>query len=230
MNCGCLKPKCGSHTATQFWCSNDGRDIEFVSLAEFLPRVTLVAKGVPDDIALEYIRQACQTIARDSLLLERTLELDVQEGVRDYYLENGDAEQVHYVSHIQLGGSRSACDTHRKPLGYWSCREFVFEPNDKIVLTETPKADSENYLMVKYFAMPNQNACEVDKLLFDRYHDVVVNGALSDLLLMRQYEFADPQMAMVYSQKFKQGIAQVKIDVMNRFQRSSHIINKWGRF
>lgn len=229
MSCGCLKPKCGSQAATQFWCSNDGRDIEFISLTEFLPRVTLVAKGVPDDVALEYLRQACQTVAREALLLERVLELDVQAGVRDYYLENGNAEQVHYVSHIQLGKAHSAC-TSRQPLGYWTCRAFVFEPNDKIILTDTPKADSENHLVVKYFAIPTQNACEVDKLLFDRYHEVIVNGALADLLLMRQYEFADPQMAMVYSQKFKQGIAQVKIDVMQRFERIAHTVNQWGRF
>ena len=55
MPCGCLKPKCGSQSAVNFVCENDGRDVEFISLAEFLPRVTLIAKGVPDDVALEYL-------------------------------------------------------------------------------------------------------------------------------------------------------------------------------
>lgn len=88
MPCGCLKPKCGSQSAVSFVCENDGRDVEFISLAEFLPRVTLIAKGVPDDVALEYLRQAAQTLARDSLLLKRELRLDVQAGVRDYYLSS----------------------------------------------------------------------------------------------------------------------------------------------
>lgn len=221
MSCGCLKPKCGTQPAQQFWCGNDGRDVEFISLTEFLPRVTLVAKGVPDDVALEYLRQACQTVARDSLLLKRELRLDVQAGVRDYYLENGDAEQVHYVEQVELASGRIS------PFSYQN--EFTFEPNDKIILRKTPQADAENQLYVRYYAIPTQNACEVDKLLFDRYHDVIVNGALASLLLMRQYSFADPQMAMMYERNFKQGIAKAKIDVARQFNTAEHTFNQWGK-
>lgn len=229
MPCGCLKPKCGSQSAVNFVCENDGRDVEFISLTEFLPRVTLIAKGVPDDVALEYLRQAAQTLARDSLLLKRELRLDVQAGVRDYYLDNGDAEQVHYVDEIHLGKRKPCSGFHYKPMRYFACGAFTFEPNDKIILQKAPLADAENQLYVRYFAMPTQNACEVDKLLFDRYHDVVVNGALSQLLLMRQYAFADPQMAMMYERHFKQGIAQAKIDVMRDFETGEHTLNHWGR-
>ena len=229
MPCGCLKPKCGSQSAVNFACENDGRDVEFISLAEFLPRVTLIAKGVPDDVALEYLRQAAQTLARDSLLLKRELRLDVQAGVRDYYLDNGDAEQVHYVDEIHLGKRKPYSRVHYKPMRYFACREFTFEPNDKIILQKAPRADAENQLYVRYFAIPTQNACEVDKLLFDRYHDVVVNGALAKLLLMRQYAFADPQMAMMYDRNLKQGIAQAKIDVMHDFETGEHTLNHWGR-
>lgn len=229
MSCGCLKPRCSTQPVQQFWCENEGRDVEFIPLTEFLPRITLVAKGVPEDVALEYIRQACQTLARDSLLLKRELRLDVQAQVRDYYLENGDFEQVHYIDEIHLGKTSKTCCQIRPELKQFKCRDFVFEPNDKIILTETPKLDAENRLFIRYFAIPTQTACEVDKLLFDRYHDVVVNGALSYLLLMRQYEFADPQMAIWYEQKFKQGIAQAKIDVMQRFETGLHSLNQWGR-
>lgn len=221
MSCGCLKPRCGSQPIKQFWCSNDGRDVEFISFTEFLPRVTLIAKGVPDDVALEYLRQSAQTLARDSRLLKRELRLDVQAGVRDYYLDNGDHEQVHYVDKVALkSGQISPC----------FCKDaFDFEPNDKIILHNTPKADKENQLYIRYFAMPTQSTCEVDKLLFDRYHDVVVNGALANLLLMRQYAFADPQMAMFYETRFKQGIAQAKIDVMQRFETGGHSMAYKGR-
>lgn len=77
--------------------------------------------------------------------------------------------------------------------------------------------------------MPTQNACEVDKLLFDRYHDVVVNGALANLLLLRQYGFADPQMAAFYAQQFHKGIAQAKIDVMKQFNTTPQSLNHWGK-
>lgn len=216
MNCSCLKPKCGTVQAVNFTCDNDGRDVEFIALEEFLPRITLIAKGVPDDVALEYLRQSAQTLARDSLLLKREIRLDVQAGVRDYYLENGDNEQVHYVDDVQFGKRKSCCSTFT-PKRPYACDDFSFEPNDKIILRKAPKADAENQLFVRYFAIPTQNACDVDKLLYDRYHDVVVNGALADLLLMRQYAFADPQMAMLYEKRFKQGIAQAKIDVVQQF-------------
>lgn len=230
MSCGCLKPKCGTQPIQQFWCENDGRDVEFIPLTEFLPRVTLVAKGVPDDVALEYIRQAAQTLARDSRLLQRELRLDVQAGVRDYYLDNGDFEQVHYVDDVQLGKRKDCNRPYRhRAMPFYTCNEFTFEPNDKIILSKTPKADAENQLFVRYFAIPTQNACEVDKLLYDRYHDVVVNGALADLLLMRQYAFADPQMAMLYDTKFKQGIAKAKIDTMQHFETGGHSFAYGGR-
>lgn len=229
MSCGCLKPKCGTQPANQFWCENEGRDVEFVSLTEFLPRITLIAKGVPDDIALEYIRQACQTLARDALLLQRDLYLNIQAQVRDYYLTHGEFEQVHYVSDIHLRKEKKTCFAPHQRLARFECRDFVFEPNDKIILTNPPKSDAENQLFVRYFAIPTQTACEVDKLLFDRYHDVIVNGALSYLLLMRQYQFADPQMAMIYEQRFKQGIAQAKIDVAKQFETTVQTLNHWGR-
>lgn len=228
MNCGCLKPKCGTVQAVNFTCDNDGRDVEFIALEEFLPRITLIAKGVPDDVALEYLRQSAQTLARDSLLLKREIRLDVQAGVRDYYLENGDNEQVHYVDDVQFGKRKSCCSTFTPKRSY-ACDDFSFEPNDKIILRKAPKADAENQLFVRYFAIPTQNACQVDKLLYDRYHDVVVNGALADLLLMRQYAFADPQMAMLYEKRFKQGIAQAKIDVAQQFDTAVRSLALAGR-
>ena len=221
MSCGCLKPKCGQAPAISFTCDNDGRDVEFIDLEEFLPRVTLVAKGVPDDVALEYIRQSCQTLARDSWLLKRTAYIDVQAGVKDYYIESGDNEQVYLIHGINLGKGRCwiGCSTNCfVPLKGYRNEAFTFEPSDKIILSRIPKEDKENQLKVDYLAMPTQNACQVDKLLYDRYHDVVVNGALSNLLFMRQYEFADPQMAMVYEKRLKQGIAQAKIDTMRAFE------------
>lgn len=230
MSCGCLKPKCGTVQAVNFTCDNDGRDVEFIPLTEFLPRVTLVAKGVPDDVALEYIRQAAQTLARDSRLLKRDLRLDVQAGVRDYYLDNGDFEQVHYVDDVQVSKRKDCNRPYRhKAMSFYACDDFTFEPNDKIILHKTPKADAENQLYVRYFAIPTQNACEVDKLLYDRYHDVIVNGALAELLLMRQYAFADPQMAMIYDTRFKQGIAKSKIDTMQHFETGGHSFAYGGR-
>lgn len=126
MNCRCLKPRCHSPKPVVFTCDNDGRDVEFISLTEFLPRVTLVAKGVPEDVALEYLRQSAQTLARESRLLKRELRLDVQAGVRDYYLDNGENEQVHYVDKVELKSGQTSP---------FSCKNsFDFEPNDKIIL------------------------------------------------------------------------------------------------
>lgn len=230
MSCGCIKPKCGTVQAVNFTCDNDGRDIEFIELSEFLPRVTLIAKGVPDDVALEYLRQSAQTLARESRLLKRELRLDIQAGVRDYYLDNGDHEQVHYVDDVQFGKNKDSCRPYRhKAMSFYTCDDFTFEPNDKIILHKIPKADAESQLYVRYFAIPTQNACEVDKLLYDRYQDVVVHGALADLLLMRKYEFADPQMAMLYDTKFKQGIAKAKIDTMQRFETGGYSFAHQGR-
>ena len=63
--------------------------------------MTLVAEGVPDSIAIEYIRQAAYTVARESRLLERTIKITLQTGVTDYYLESG-SEQILNVKSVEL--------------------------------------------------------------------------------------------------------------------------------
>lgn len=235
MSCNCAKPICGTQQAKVFSCTdNDGRDVEFIGLDEFLPRVTLVAKGVPDDVALEYIRQAAHTLARESRLLKRELRLDVQAGVRDYYIQAGDNEQVHLIHSVGYHNMHSqricGCGGESCFVALKQCRSnhFSFEPPDKIILAKSPKEDGESELIVNYFAMPTQNCCEVDSLIYDRYHDVVVNGALSWLLVMRHYDFAEPQMAMLYNKEFRKGITAAKIDTMRAFETGTQKIQFGG--
>lgn len=64
-----------------------------MDISDILPRVTLVAPSVPDSVAIEYLRQAAYTAAKESRLLERTVRLTLQTGVTDYYLEQG-SEQI----------------------------------------------------------------------------------------------------------------------------------------
>ena len=228
--CGCIKPiNC---KPIPFRCENDGRDVELIPLEDFLPRVTLIAKGVPDEVAIEYLRQSAMTLAKDSRLLKRTAYSDVQAGVTDYYIENGEQEQVTLIHDVAVGcpSGWQGMDTSFSNRGCFvalkECRNehFIFQPPDKIVLRNVPKEDGEKSIKIDYFAVPTQNCCEVDKLLYDRYQDVVVNGALANLLFMRQYDFADPQMAMLYEKRFKQGITQAKIDVTRDFETGTQLL------
>lgn len=211
-------------------CDNRGRDVEFVPLTEFLPRVRLVALGVPDDVALEYIGQAAHEFAIKTRLLKRELRFDVQAGVQDYYLAAGANEQVHLVHALAYGkcgnrGCRVECSV---PLHRCDNALFAFEPPDKIWLKKLPETDIENGLVVEYVAAPVQMACEVDRLLFERYQDGIVSGALAQLLLMRKYGFADPQLAGVYEQRFGRALTQGKIDVAREFKTGSRNMQTWG--
>lgn len=234
MSCNCVKPICGSQPVTTFGCTdNDGRDVEFIALDEFLPRVSLVAKGVPDDVALEYLRQSAHKLARNALLLKRELRLDVQAGVKDYYLETGENEQVHLIHSVEYEekGRKCGCSSQACFVALKSCRsdKFSFEPPDKVILHKAPSEDKEGQLVVHYFATPTQNACEVDRLLFDRYHDVVVNGALAELLLMQQYEFANLNTATLYQKNYHKGIAMAKIDFARQYETGTQRLGYGGR-
>ena len=52
MSCNCLKLR-GANKPIPFICENNDRDVEFVPLVDFLPRVSLIAEGVPEDVAIE---------------------------------------------------------------------------------------------------------------------------------------------------------------------------------
>lgn len=209
----------GMHCNSFSTCTHSGREPEFISLEEFLPRVTLVAEGVPKDIALEYINQAAIDFCTRALILKRRLVFDIQSDVQDYYLQAGEYEKIYYIHSMRYGCnvtlSNFNCDI---PLHGFSDQYFSFEPPDKIWIKDKPIKDQKNAVEVIYFAVPNPEACMVDRLLFDRYQDAIVSGALAHLLLMRKYQFADPQLAAIYDNRFLNAINAAKIHIARQFQ------------
>lgn len=201
MSCGCLKITLGNCTDCFSVCAHDGREVEWADLAEFLPRVRLVARGVPDDVALEYINAAAVRFARLTGVLKRRAVVDIQAGVQDVFLQAGEHEQIYRVDTVQQCGDV----------------QWQFQPPDKIWLEKMPCADVPRGLLFEYTALPVQAACMVDKLLLDYYQDGIVAGALAELLLMRQYDFADVSLAAVYEQKFTSAKNQAAIDLRRAF-------------
>lgn len=199
--CGCLKITIGNCMANFDVCSHNGREVQWVDLAEFLPRVRLVARGVPDDVALEFINAAAVRFARTTGVLKRRAVVDIQAEVQDYFVQAGEHEQIYRMDTVQQCGDV----------------QWQFQPPDKIWLEKMPCADVPRGLLFEYTALPVQAACAVDKLLFDYYQDGIVAGALAELLLMRQYDFADPQMAVVYEQKYKLAVNAAMIDLAKGF-------------
>lgn len=230
--CAVVRTEIGGADCAFSVCDHNGREVAFVALSEFLPRVRLIAKGVPDDVALEYLGQAAVDFAVKSRLLKRRLVADIQASVQDYYLEAGEAEQIHLVQLVSVGCdcgggfSRTSCAVRG---GYCDSQNGVFDflPPDKVWLKQPPEADVEEGLLVEYVAAPTQSACEVDRLLFDRYQDGIVSGALGYLLLMNQYGFADPHLADVYERRFKKAVNQAKIDVAREFKTASRHLMGW---
>lgn len=202
-NCGCLKITAGGCSPCFSVCSNNGREVEFINIDEFLPRVRLVAKGVPDDVAIEYINAAAVRFSRETLVLKRRLTIDIQAGVQDYFLKAGDYEQVYRLDDIN----------HCKK------NDWQFLPPDKLFLNNNYYNDIKNGLTVEYTATPNQNACMIDKLLYDYYQDAIVNGALAELLLMKHYAFSEPQyLSSVYEQKYNNAVGRAKTDMSRKFE------------
>lgn len=232
MSCACLSVKTfvGTECAGFSVCAHDGREPEFIALAEFLPRVRLVAKGVPEEVALEFLNEAALAFARQSGVLKRRLVLDVQKGVRDYYVQAGEHEQIALVRELAYGCGRdwtvSPCAVPER-----GCRHdlFGFEPPDKVWLKDVPKADKEAAVKLEYAAMPRPDACMADRLLYDRYQDGVVAGALAHVLLMRAYEFADARLAAVYEARFARAVSEAKIDMAEGFTTGSRRLMGFAR-
>lgn len=219
------KPKCEPKKEQRIIiCDNVGRDVEQISIEEFLPRISLVASGIPTDVALEYIRQACHNFARRTGVLERFNVIKTEKNVVDYYIENADGEQVALVNGFfktHLSGLNILLKLDRR--NQFDVESIYFQPPDKIQLFNRPVFGNES-IVVHFTSMPTMTACKVDRLLFDRYQDVIVNGALANILLMRKYEFADVQLASVYETKFRNEINRVKIEVLRNFSNSESFI------
>lgn len=211
-----------------------------VTLEEFLPELRLLANNVPSDIAAAYIRTAAIEFAERTAAVKRSVFVDLQCGVQQYLLEPPDEDSSRTVSIDWICDTRGrrhylrpnqpceltcacvcpgACDVGPlQQTGPWPTQTVFlpmwFEQPNTLVVRQNVRFDGQTGLRVNLNVAPKRDACDLDRVLFERYLMTLVNGAAGYLLLQQKQDWYNPQLAKECERKFKIGMAQGATDAL----------------
>lgn len=183
-------------------------------LKEFLPHVMAMVQGdsrpgLPDNVAVSYIRRAAIAFARRTKVITRIEKIKFQENLSLYPLLDGDEERIVSV----IGAIHNGC-----PIPVISFTDNVVE------ICYTPNECDEHF-EVEYVAEPTAKACEVDSILYDEWHDAIIAKALSDLHLMPQQPWTSGQSHMLRKQDFENEVARARV---KRFRKGVNNVQRVG--
>lgn len=215
-----------------------------VPLEEFVPELRLIANGVPSDIAAAYIRNAAIEFCERSAVLKREVFVDLQCDVREYLLEPDDVDttrtvsidwicdargQRHYLRPNQPCQLECPCfcgpgceagplqqtgpytrETTWLPLFFKQPNTLSVQWPSRVLL----RFDGESALRVNLNVAPRRDACDLDRVLFERYLLKIVAGAAGYLLQQPKQDWSNPQLGLKYERDFKIGMAQGATDAL----------------
>lgn len=164
--------------------------VKRVGWDKFLGNVVYEAKGVPDDVAADYVRSAAIHVARRTGFLKRRYFMDVTPGFEDYYPQIHESEELNHLSMACLDGQCVELNGRPHCSAQWLCgcgyASLSFELPDVLRLEglascarscSRPLGQLEVYGTV----FPSETACEFDELLFRYHHAAIKARALSEL-------------------------------------------------
>lgn len=186
---------------------------DLIPLSDFLPEVAVMVDGAPSDMVESYIRQSAIDLAVRSQVLIRDVQIDVQAGVDEYPVRVGDQERVESLQY--MGRKPGACDCpYRSPCGVpLMCGGTAqFKAPDRVFISPKPKQDRKQALWVRVAVAPTRDACEVDRMLYEKYHEAVVNGALARMLVIKGMPWYDAALSTFYRDSAARDITAAGVD------------------
>ena len=226
-------------------CDNSGRDIEIVTAAELIPYIR-AETAYKDGETVAYAdagiieQQLAFTLTdftKRAGILERTMKMPIQAGVRDYYIKPPPGETISLVRSVCVAGvcldgfQSGACCANNK------CRPmrggFVFEPQDKIVLDQATCNECGD-IVVQYETFVSNTACTVDKIVIDRFQEAIVQGAAGRIRNMAGFAFTLPNKAASLKAEYDRAVNQAKIDAtrgyLGRSPSVTNYQNEWTSY
>jgi hypothetical protein len=220
-------------------CDNTGRDIELVEIGDLIPFVRAeTAYKDNDNIAYadaaiieQHIAWTLIDFTKQTGILVRRAVMDIQAGVRDYYIAPPAGETVYRVTSVCVNGecltgyrSEQCCNTG-------NCRSerggFVFYPLDKIVLDDATCKDCGK-IEIEYITHTSNNACTMDKVLMERFQEALTMGAGGRVRKMAGFGWSLPAKGLDMMREYKQAIDQYKLDDTEGHINGGGRMTTWG--
>lgn len=188
-----------------------------VELEAFLPEIMAFAHetethaGLPDAAALAFIRNAACDLSRRSNAYRRELWIDAQKDVTDYPIQDG-CDVFLSALWVEINGQR-AIPSPGRPC---SCGGRLFQIIDGMIhISWNPDEDTADAILIRAALSPTADACDLDRdFFFDRYRQVVIDGALAKILLLPNMPWTNISLARVLQTDFERGCGEARRNAM----------------
>jgi hypothetical protein len=164
--------------------------VKRVGWETFLGNVAYEAKGVPDDVAADYVRSAAIHFARRAAPIKRRWFMDVTPGFEDYYPQVHASEEINRIEMVCLDGQCLDLDGRPHCSARFACgcgtATVSFELPDVLRLEGLASCSMNcnrqlGQLEVYGTVFPSESACEFDELLYRYHHAAIKARALHEL-------------------------------------------------
>lgn len=208
-------------------------DMQEIDLEEFLPTIIPYVRGVPDNVALEAVRQSVEEFCRRSLIVRKVMDgVDVVADEPDYFL---DIPYYYYsvaLLEISLGSL---------PLAHLDTETLAnyFGPNWRTLtgpVSYVTQDDTKSFRLVKIptrtytdpvrmtvALAPNKLATSVRRIVFDQWSETIAHGARARLHDTPDQPYFNPEAALRFRSWFDSGCSEAKIRADKGFGKNSDL-------
>jgi hypothetical protein len=201
-----------------------------VPLSRFLPRLLPYVVGCPEPLAQQALLDSAIDFCQRTSAVSVTLDpITVIKNIPTYEIETpaqtsvGTVQKVWYEGKLVLPAAyEQAIEIYDKPNG--TPRFFFGQYVDEVyslTLVPNPEKTSPNGLIVRAALTPTRTATQVHDLLFDRYVDAIVHGAIYQLCAIPDQPFTNLPQAAASALKARAEVSLARGEAMHGNVQSS---------
>lgn len=197
--------------------------VEKVPIGEFLPELEFEFTDAPAAMLEHYVVRTVMRMCDRSNVLRRAIRITPQRHAHNYRLEPIDDVDFHAV--MAVGIERSCFCAPRLirvtgPAMRCQCTpySYAYVDHNEIVFTDPRPGD---VYRVDISVRPRHNACEIDRVVYDNYMPVLVEGVRAALCSMADKPWSSWERSQLAERNFIQGCCGIALDTMMGRQRGA---------
>lgn len=197
-----------------------------VQIADIIADLLFEFPKLDEQAAIHYTRRAAIKIAQDGMVIRRQTTICTQHCVERYRLEPMDCHRIHAILSVcKLHGCNSGHgEIIRMPsrdCGFRCGTKTWFEEPDNFYIHQPCDCGT---FEVDFAVVPLNDACALDAVFENKYHDLLILGARSYIYSLGGKPWTNQSMARALQQDFETGISVASVDTMLGGQRGA----LWG--
>jgi len=194
----------------------------YVSWDVFVPEILQYVNGAPSILVRIHIRNTIINFCERTLILQRDpSNFSMEEDVAEYKLKfSSDRYRALACDEVRIGEDNSSLpllrttmkeldsefSNWRKQTALKPTRYFLMEDINKIKFFPMPSADVDDDTIIRTRVAPKRDQVEFDDFLYEKWHEVIQNGAISTLLAVKGGSWVDVRLATAFGMEYKRGV------------------------